>query len=207
MDLTTVADDEVVFHDGHDVRRHTDLSPDTSYELDGLSVRTLPRRGELLSTFCTVNDVHFGELECGVLEGFGDGPIYRTEPGDEPYPHLMNRCAVAEMAATDPAAVVVKGDLTARGSLVEYQDFLSVYRRQPFSAGREPHGRVAVRRAPGAPDREPGRRADPRRGRLSAARAHGLRHRVVGLRRGRGRARRDPSLTRATRRGYVAGLT
>jgi predicted phosphodiesterase len=139
MDLTTVADDEVVFHDGHDVRRHTDLSPDTSYELDGLSVRTLPRRGELLSTFCTVNDVHFGELECGVLEGFGDGPIYRSEPGDEPYPHLMNRCAVAEMAATDPAAVVVKGDLTARGSLVEYQDFLSVY--QPAFGDRLHHVR------------------------------------------------------------------
>jgi predicted phosphodiesterase len=127
MDLTTVADDEVVFHDGLAVRRHTDLSPDTTYELDGFNVRTLPRRGELLTTFCTVNDVHFGELECGVLEGFGDGPIYRSEPSEEPYPHMMNRCAVADIAAAEPAAVVVKGDLTARGSLVEYQDFLSVY--------------------------------------------------------------------------------
>ena len=127
MDLTTVADDEVVFHDGLEVRRHTDLEPDTSYELDGHHVRTLPRRGELLTTFCTVNDVHFGELECGILEGFGEGPIYRSEPGEEPYPQLMNRCAVAEMQAVDPAAVVVKGDLTSRGSREEYQDFLDTY--------------------------------------------------------------------------------
>jgi 3',5'-cyclic-AMP phosphodiesterase len=139
MDLTTVADDEVVFHDGLEVRRHPDLEPDTSYELDGHHVRTLPRRGELLTTFCTVNDVHFGELECGILEGFGEGPIYRSEPGEEPYPHLMNRCAVAEMQAVDPAAVLVKGDLTSRGSLEEYQDFLDTY--QPAFGDRLHHVR------------------------------------------------------------------
>jgi predicted phosphodiesterase len=139
MDLTTVADDEVVFHDGLDVRRHTDLQPDTTYELDGAKVRTLPRPGELLTTFCTVNDVHFGETECGVLEGFGDGPIYRSEPGDEPYPQLMNRCAIAEMQAADPAAVVVKGDLTARGTRPEYQLFLDAY--QPAFGERLHHVR------------------------------------------------------------------
>jgi Icc protein len=127
MDLTTVADDEVVFHDGVDVRRHTGLQPDTTYDLDGQQVRTLPRRGELLTTFCTVNDVHFGETECGILEGFGDGPIYRSEPDAEPYPQLMNRCAIAEIQAVDPAAVVVKGDLTARGTLEEYKLFLDAY--------------------------------------------------------------------------------
>jgi predicted phosphodiesterase len=129
MDLTTVADDEVVFHDGLDVRRYTDLTPDTSYELEGQSVRTLARPGgELLATFATVNDVHFGELECGHLDGLEDlGPVYTSEPGAEPYPTLMNRCAVAEIAAVDPDAVVVKGDLTAFGTQAEYKEFLAVY--------------------------------------------------------------------------------
>lgn len=127
MDLTTVADDEVVFHDGLEVRRHTGLQPDTTYELEGRQVHTLPRLGERLTTVCTVNDVHFGELECGHLDGFENGPIYTSEPGAEPYPTLMNRCAVAEIAGADPAAVVVKGDLTSFGTRDEYKQFLEVY--------------------------------------------------------------------------------
>ena len=127
MDLTTVADDEVVFHDGLEVRRHTDLEPDTSYELEDRHVHTLPRLGERLATVCTVNDVHFGELECGVLDGFDEGPIYRSEPGDDPYPQVMNRGAAAEIAAISPDAVVVKGDLTSRGTKAEYQEFLDLY--------------------------------------------------------------------------------
>lgn len=128
MDLTTVANDEVVFHSGIEVKRYDDLRPDTGYEIEGVQVRTLPRLGEHLTTFCTVNDVHFGETECGVLEGFEDGPIYRSAPGEEPYPLMMNRCAVSEIRATDPAAVVAKGDLTARGRLDEYQQFLDTYK-------------------------------------------------------------------------------
>ncbi|HEY3140495.1 MAG TPA: metallophosphoesterase [Acidimicrobiales bacterium] len=127
MDLTTVADDEVVFHDGLDVRRYTDLEPDTSYEFEDRHVHTLPRLGERLATVCTVNDVHFGELECGVLDGFDEGPIYRSESGDDPYPQVMNRGAAAEMAAISPDAVVVKGDLTSRGTKAEYQEFLDLY--------------------------------------------------------------------------------
>jgi Icc protein len=127
MDLTTVADDEVTFHEGRELRRYPDLRPDAAYELEGRSVRTLPRPGELLTTVCTVNDVHFGEVECGILDGFDDGPVYRSEPGEEPYPTMMNRCAVSEMLAADPAAVVVKGDLTAKGTEEEYQQFLDMY--------------------------------------------------------------------------------
>jgi predicted phosphodiesterase len=127
MDLTTVADDEVVLHDGVDVHHHNGLTPDTSYRFDGHDVRTLPRIGELLSTFCTVNDVHFGEIECGILDGLEGGPVYRTAPGDEPYPNLMNRCAIADMARTGPEVVVVKGDLTADGTRDEYQAFLDAY--------------------------------------------------------------------------------
>jgi predicted phosphodiesterase len=127
MDLTTVADDEVVLHDGVNVHRHNGLTPESTYRFDGHDVRTLPRPGELLSTFCTVNDVHFGEIECGILDGLEGGPVYRSAPGDEPYPALMNRCAIADMAATAPEVVVVKGDLTAGGTRDEYQDFLDAY--------------------------------------------------------------------------------
>jgi Icc protein len=127
MDLTTVADDEVVLHDGVDVHRHNGLSPDTSYRFDGHEVRTLPRPGELLATFCTVNDVHYGEIECGILDGLEGGPVYRSAPGDEPYPALMNRCAIADMSRVAPEVVVVKGDLTASGTRYEYQDFLDAY--------------------------------------------------------------------------------
>ena len=128
MDLTTVADDEAVLHDGTTVHRHEGLTPGTAYELGGHSFRTLPRPpGERLATVCTVNDVHFGETECGILNGVDDYPIYTTAEGDEPYPELMNRCAIAEMKAVEPDVVVVKGDLTARGTRAEYQAFLNAY--------------------------------------------------------------------------------
>lgn len=131
MDLTTVADDEVVLHDAGRPLTHRGLAPDTAYEFDGVAARTLPRPpGERLATFCTVNDVHFGEVECGHLDGHHGGPIYSTPPGEEPYPLVMNRAAVADMAAVGPAGpdlVVVKGDLTAEGTKDEYQQFLDTY--------------------------------------------------------------------------------
>ena len=52
MELTTVADDEAVLHDGVEVRTYTDLEPDQRYEYDGFAFRTLARpEGELLCTF------------------------------------------------------------------------------------------------------------------------------------------------------------
>ncbi|HEY8524223.1 MAG TPA: metallophosphoesterase [Acidimicrobiales bacterium] len=127
MDLTTVADDEVVLHDGVVVHRHTGLTPETTYRFDGHDVRTLPRPGEHLTTFCTVNDVHFGEVECGILDGLEGGPVYRSAPGEEPYPSLMNRCAIADMTEVGAEAVVVKGDLTSMGTREEYEAFLDAY--------------------------------------------------------------------------------
>lgn len=126
-ELTTVADDEAVVHDGLDVRHHRGLTPDTAHSIDGFELRTLPRHGERLATIATVNDVHFGETECGVMDGFADGPVFRSEAGEDPYPETMNRAAIAEIAAVEPDAVVVKGDLTADGTREQYQQFLDAY--------------------------------------------------------------------------------
>jgi 3',5'-cyclic-AMP phosphodiesterase len=128
-ELTTVADDEAVVHDGAEVRRYRDLAPDTEHELDGFTFRTLPRLGERLATITTVNDVHFGETECGVVDGLDLGPVFASAPGADPYPEVMNRGAIEEMAAIDPDLdlVVVKGDLTCSGTVEEYDAFRAAY--------------------------------------------------------------------------------
>ena len=128
MELTTLAPDEAVFFDGAEVVHFVDLEPDTDYDIDGLVFRTLPLpAGERLATIATVNDVHFGEVECGVIEGSDMGPTYRVGPGEDPYPETMNRAAVAEITALDPDLVVVKGDLTSTGSQEELDAFERVY--------------------------------------------------------------------------------
>jgi Icc protein len=129
IELTTVADDLAVLHDGTITHRHEGLAPATEHELHGLLVRTLPRPpGELLARVATVNDVHFGEIECGKLHGHDEGPIQRREPGEEPYPELMNRAAAAEIAAVAPDAVIAKGDLTTVGDDAEFAAFEACYR-------------------------------------------------------------------------------
>ncbi len=128
VELTTVADDEAVFFKGTRIVRHEGLAPDTEHTLENTRFRTLPRPpGERLATVATVNDVHFGETECGVLEGAEMGPVLRSEPGHDPYPEVMNRAAVAEIARLAPDAVVAKGDLTAHGLIAEYEAFLACY--------------------------------------------------------------------------------
>jgi 3',5'-cyclic-AMP phosphodiesterase len=126
-ELTTVADDEAVFYDGATKVAHDGLTPDTDYDLEGQSFRTLPRPGELLATVATVNDVHFGETEAGVIEGLDVGPILSAAEGEPPYPEMMNRAAIAEIAALDPDAVVAKGDLTTHGTKAEYEQFVAAY--------------------------------------------------------------------------------
>ena len=127
VELTTVGVDEAVVHHGHHVERRDGLQPASAYEWDGKTFRTLPAFGELLCTFATVNDVHFGEEVCGLITGSDIGPVFRSEPGEPPYPETMNRGAVAEMVARDPAAVLVKGDLTSSGSQAEYDAFRAMY--------------------------------------------------------------------------------
>jgi 3',5'-cyclic AMP phosphodiesterase CpdA len=132
MDITTVADDLVVIHDGLDVYRYEGLTPDTEHDLHGSTVRTLPRpNGELLCRFATVNDVHFGETEAGRIDDLTEGPIRRAEPGAPPYPEVMNGAAATEIAAIDPMAVIVKGDLSVDGEPAEWEAFEACY-RAPF---------------------------------------------------------------------------
>jgi len=117
------------------------LEPGTEYRLavDGAaptewlpaSFTTLERPpGRLLATIATANDVHFGETECGRIGNLGEeelGPILRAEPGERPYPEVMNGAVVEEMHALDPDAVVVKGDLTDAGDEREFEAFLDAY--------------------------------------------------------------------------------
>jgi Icc protein len=128
-ELTTVADDEVVVHIGPEVRRYRDLEPDRTYELDGVEARTLPRPpGALLTRIATVNDIHFGETECGVMEGIDLGPILHAEPGEEPYPEVMNADAIDEITVLNPDAVVVKGDITTHGTEDEFAAYEARYK-------------------------------------------------------------------------------
>jgi predicted phosphodiesterase len=127
-ELTTVSESTAVVFDGAQIRRYDDLAPDTEFDLDGVVGRTLPHPGgELLCRFATVNDVHFGETECGVIEGMDIGPILSVAEGETPYPEVMNYAAVDEIKQIDPAAVVAKGDLTAGGTREEYEAFVACY--------------------------------------------------------------------------------
>ncbi|MEO6628795.1 MAG: metallophosphoesterase [Aquihabitans sp.] len=127
LELTTVGPDFAVIHHELEVRHYPDLEPDTFYEIEGFAFRTLPIPGELLSSFATVNDVHFGEEIAGLVSGTDIGPTFRSAPGDDPYPDVMNRSAVAEISARDFSAVVVKGDLTSHGTVEEYTAFKALY--------------------------------------------------------------------------------
>ncbi|MEZ5252213.1 MAG: hypothetical protein R2713_24275 [Ilumatobacteraceae bacterium] len=78
MEITTVADDLIVAHDGVVVRRLEHLEPDTVYDVGGVEARTLARpAGELRCRIATVNDVHFGELEAGRIDHLAEGPVQR----------------------------------------------------------------------------------------------------------------------------------
>jgi predicted phosphodiesterase len=116
------------------------LEPDTEYPLAVDDVepsaalparfRTLPRPpGRLVATIATANDVHFGETECGHLGPPHEdiGPIFMAAPGDPPYPEVMNGAVIEEMRALDPDVVVVKGDLTERGTEEQFAAFLAAY--------------------------------------------------------------------------------
>ena len=129
MDITTVADDLIVCHDGDEVVRLGNLRPASTHSIHGVEVTTLSRPdGELLCRLATVNDVHFGEVECGRVDGQEGGPIERVAEGEPPYAETMNRGATVEIAAIDPAAVIAKGDLSQDGQPEEWRAFEACYR-------------------------------------------------------------------------------
>jgi Icc protein len=99
-DLTTVADDEVVFHlhspdpsaavgqsgdwSGPGYEVITGLKPGSPLVRHGIETRTLERPpGEPLCRFATVNDTHFGETECGTLADVSDAMAYLAAAGSE----------------------------------------------------------------------------------------------------------------------------
>ena len=136
---TSAGDHEVTTTGPYHSARITGLEPQTAYALavDGAEATALlPDRvttlaapsGRRLATFATVNDVHFGEVECGRLGTPEElGPILHAEPGAPPYPEVMNGGAIAEIAALDPDAVIVKGDLTDLGTDEQYAAFVAAY--------------------------------------------------------------------------------
>ena len=126
-ELMTVGPDFAVVHEGTEVRRYDGLEPDAPQWVEGFSFRTLPAPGERLATFATVNDVHFGETECGIIDGSDLGPTFHVEPGETPYPEVMNRGAAEAMARIDPEVVLVKGDLTSDGSQAQIDAFTHCY--------------------------------------------------------------------------------
>jgi len=127
-EVLSVSSDEVVLEVDGAIRLERDLSPGTHFDFAGVSATTLERPGEYLCSVATTNDVHFGETVCGEVVGTEIGPVFRSGPDEEPYPSMMNRHAVAEILAVDPAAMIVKGDLTDQGRPHEFEEFLSCYR-------------------------------------------------------------------------------
>ena len=136
---TRVGDAQTVTAGPYHWARVTGLEPGTEYavHVDGAAsspllphrVTTLtPPPGRHVGTFATVNDVHFGEVQCGMLGTPEEvGPVFSSEPGEEPYPEVMNRGAIDAIERLDPEAVLVKGDLTNLGSEDEYAAFLRAY--------------------------------------------------------------------------------
>lgn len=127
-ELTTVADDAATFHRATETDRIEGLEPSRHYQHRGIAFRTLARpAGRLLSRVATVNDVHFGEVVAGQVDDSGLGPLVRPAPGEAPYPETMNEAAADEIAAIDPVAVFVKGDLTSAAAPSEFAAFAACY--------------------------------------------------------------------------------
>lgn len=102
--------------------------------INGTYVRTLRApTGPMLCSFATVNDVHFGDTKLGAfsLPFLGRSVLLRRRDDEEPFPVMASRVALEEMQqlrnGQGPEVIIVKGDLTAEGTLREYEQFRQVY--------------------------------------------------------------------------------
>jgi predicted phosphodiesterase len=132
VEVTTVADDEIVLHyveDGKSlIKSFKGLKPDSEVEIGNLKIKTLQRpSGELLCKFATVNDIHIGEKTAGLVEGFSDLEGLSSDPDKIPYPIMMSVQAVKEISQINPEVVLAKGDLTSEASDEEFEKFLNIY--------------------------------------------------------------------------------
>ena len=107
------------------------LCPATTYDVTvtgpGLPRRVLsrvttlaPPPGRLLSRFATLNDIHIGERRFGALSTIED--VRPLPEGWETYTLRCARHALDEALAWGADAIVVKGDLTRRGTPVELRE-------------------------------------------------------------------------------------
>ena len=132
VELTTVADDEaVVCTTAPTAHRYAGLEPDTDYELDGhrRSARCRARRRARWprwprSTTCTS-----ARSSAAILDGIDDGPIFtRRSPATSPYPEVMNRGAIAEIArASTPTPWWSRATSRRRAPTRSTQAFLAAY--------------------------------------------------------------------------------
>jgi len=104
---------------------------------------TLPASaGQPVSSFATLNDLHFGEPRFGgtltedheygeAKEGF---PAVCEDDGDVPYWHFMNEDAIAEINAAGVDATIIKGDIADRGRPEQFEAA-----REAFAKLEAPH--------------------------------------------------------------------
>jgi hypothetical protein len=121
-----------------------DLEPATTYYLEievvGASppehdgylperFTTLPApAGELVASFATLNDLHFGEPRFGGTfapeGGFGEEaegfPVARETDGDVPYWRFMNEDAIEEINRLGVDCAVIKGDIADSGRAEQF---------------------------------------------------------------------------------------
>jgi 3',5'-cyclic-AMP phosphodiesterase len=80
-------------------------------------VRTLaPPPGAELFRFATVSDLHIGAT------GFGFRNTMREAPGGEPHPARSVRAAMGELTAWGAQLMLIKGDLTHKGRVREWEE-------------------------------------------------------------------------------------
>lgn len=129
-ELVGVGPTSVELFAGGAVTSYGGLAPDSAFDLNGVTGTTLSSIGEVRARVATVNDVHFGEVECGKIDG-QVAAQFTVGPGERPYPEVMNESVIADIAVAGPDLVVVKGDLTSFGTLAEYETFRRFY-EPPF---------------------------------------------------------------------------